>query len=180
MLEFAEKTDFMILDFIQAHMINPVADKIMIFFTMLGNGGLFWIALTITLLCSKRTRKAGIAATVGLCLCFIIGNLILKPTVARLRPFQIKEGIELLIKAPRDYSFPSGHTLASVTTALIVFFYYKKAGAFLIAASLLTAFSRLYLYVHFPSDVLAGLILSVIFAFASRAIENCFSKKEKN
>ncbi len=159
--------EFAILDFIQKYMTSPIMDKVMVFITTLGNSGGLWIILSILLICSKKYRTTGIMMGVGLILSLVVGNMILKPAFARLRPFQIKEGVELLIKAPRDFSFPSGHTLASAISATILLLREKKLGFPALIMAILIAFSRLYLYVHFPTDVLGGAIFGVIIGFIS-------------
>ena len=100
--------EFAILDFIQKYMTSPIMDKVMVFITTLGNSGGLWIILSIILICSKRYRTTGIMMGVGLILSLVVGNIILKPAFGRLRPFQVKEGVELLINAPRDFSLPDG------------------------------------------------------------------------
>ena len=157
--------DFTILNAIQGVLRNPVLDKIMVFITTLGNGGVLWIILSVLLLFSKKYRPLGIMIAIGLILDYVFGNLILKTFVARERPFNFNENISLLISAPKDFSFPSGHTLASFTTALIVYKVCKKWGIFLIVLASLIAFSRLYLYVHYPSDVVAGLLFALLFSW---------------
>ncbi len=158
MLEF----EFKILDFIHEYMSSPVMDKIMCFFTFLGNAGWIWIALACVCLCSKKYRYTGIMLSVGLLMSLVVANLILKPAFARLRPFQIKEGIELIIAAPNDFSFPSGHTMASAICATIIFLQHKKMGIYAIVLATIISFSRLYLYMHFPTDVFFGAILGML------------------
>lgn len=104
--------EFAILDMLQ-NIQNPVLTKIMAFITMLGEAGWFWIVLGIVLLCTKKYRKCGVAVLFALILDLILANIILKPLVARPRPCWIREDIELLVRVPKDYSFPSGHTMAS-------------------------------------------------------------------
>lgn len=162
--------DVQILDWIQAHLKNDVFDFIMPIITSLGNAGIFWIILGILCLVFSKSRKMGAQMLLAMAIGYLVGNLGLKVLIARERPFTINPDILLLIKKPTDYSFPSGHTLASFAAAITIFFYDKKIGvAALILASLI-AFSRLYLYVHYPSDVLAGFVLAIIVAFVARFI----------
>lgn len=159
--------EFAILDFIQKYMTSSIMDKIMIGITTLGNSGMIWIALALLMLCNKKYRKTGMVLAIGLVGSLIIGNIILKPLFHRLRPFQLKEGIELLIMAPHDYSFPSGHTLASSICATILLKRERKLGIAALVLAILIAFSRLYLYVHFPTDVLGGAVFGAIIGILS-------------
>lgn len=169
--------EFAILDFIRNNLTSPIMDKIMVFITTLGNAGAIWIVLTLLMLCSKKYRRTGIMLGAGLVVCLIVGNLILKPLIARPRPFLVKEGIRLIINAPRDFSFPSGHTLSSVICAVILFLRHRNMGIYALILAVVIAFSRLYLYVHFPSDVLFGAIIGVIIAFACVKTVNYFFEK---
>lgn len=159
--------EFAILDFIQLYMTSPIMDKAMVFITTLGNAGIVWIITALLMLCSKKYRTTGIILSVGLIGSLIFGNMILKPLFERLRPFQVKEGIDLLIASPRDYSFPSGHTLASAISATILLLRERKLGYCALTLAILIAFSRLYLYVHFPTDVLGGVLIGIFIGFAS-------------
>ncbi|MBP5361823.1 MAG: phosphatase PAP2 family protein [Ruminococcus sp.] len=153
--------DFKILDWIQQNCRNEVMDFIMPKVTFLGNLGLLWIVVSVIFLMIKKHRKCGITLSFGLVFSFLAVNVIMKNLIARSRPCWINDDIEMLIAIPRDYSFPSGHTLFGFLAAVIIISYDKRFGipAFLIAFAI--AFSRMYLYVHFPSDVLAGMILGI-------------------
>ncbi len=139
--------EFALLEGIQK-LHNPWLDQVMRGVTWLGNGGWFWCALALLFLLVKRTRRMGVSMLASLGLGALVGLVILKPLVARERPCWIDPSVELLIPVPRDFSFPSGHTSSSF------------------AASVSIGFSRMYLYVHFPTDVLAGAILGTISALA--------------
>lgn len=142
---------------------NDFLDKIMIFITKLGNSGAIFIAVAAVLLLNRKTRKTGLQLTIALIICGIVGNIILKPQVARIRPF-IRYDIPLLIPAPKDFSFPSGHTYSAFTTALIIYKSNRKWGIFMFIFAVLMAFSRMYLFVHYPTDILAGIILGLLIA----------------
>ena len=127
--------------------------------TTLGNGGLIWIALAGILLLIPRYRKAGAAVLAGLALEVICCNLVLKPLIARVRPCDVNTAVQLLVARPDDFSFPSGHSGASFAAVTAL---YAGGNRLWIPALLLAAlisFSRLYLYVHYPTDVLAGILL---------------------
>ena len=158
--------EFTILDALQ-QIHTPLLDKILVFITSLGNAGWFWIVLGLVLLCVKRYRKYGVLVLGALIFSALFGNIILKPLVARQRPCWINETVELLIRVPRDYSFPSGHTQASFAAATALFTENKKAGICAYVLAALIAFSRLYLSVHYPTDILAGALLGLFSALAA-------------
>ena len=166
-----------ILDFIQEHLRCGFLDNIMVLLTRLADDGIVWIVLAISLLCFKQTRKMGITLCLALLINLLICNITLKPLVARIRPFDFAEEIQLIISKPSDFSFPSGHTSASFAGAAAVFAYNKKYGTLALVFASLIAFSRLYLYVHFPSDVLAGALVGAMCAVASFFIVKTISKK---
>jgi len=146
---------------------TPILDKIMIFITTLGDAGLIWILLAIAFLVTKKYRKCGLTMAISLFIMVLFGNLILKNVIMRDRPCWIDTNVLLLIKNPHDYSFPSGHTYASITSAIAIWLWHKKEGIFAIFIAILISFSRLYLFVHFPTDVLMSCILGVITAWIS-------------
>lgn len=166
-----------ILDFIQEHLRCTVLDKVLPIITKLGDAGIFWIVVAIVLLFFKKTRKTGIMIGVALLSGLIIGNLTLKPLVARIRPYDMPGvEIDLLIERLSDKSFPSGHTLASFEAATVLLINDKRFGIPAIVLASVIAFSRLYLYVHYPTDVLGGIVLGVLIAFASCFIVNKVQK----
>ena len=131
---------------------------------MLGNGGAVWIAITAIMICIPKYRKIGIVMGVTFVLNAIVYGLILKPLVARPRPFIQNPAFELLINAPGGFSFPSGHTASSFTVVTTLFCFKHKLWIPTGILAVLIAFSRLYLYVHFPSDVLAGIVIGITFS----------------
>ncbi len=161
--------DLQILDWIQAHLRNDVFDIVFTLITHLGDGGLFWIALALILICTKKYRRAGICMGIALICGVLVGNLTLKPLIGRIRPFDLRP-TDLLISPPSDFSFPSGHTLASFGGATALYRNHPKGGVPALVLAVLIAFSRLYLYVHYPTDILAGLVLGICFGLLSPAI----------
>lgn len=158
--------EFCILDAIQSNVRTDYLDKIIPAITYLGSGGIIWIITAVILLLFESYRKCGIQMSCGLILGLIIGNLILKNLIARSRPCWINENVELLISVPKDYSFPSGHTMSSICCAVILLHYDKRIGIPALILAIAIAFSRLYLYVHFPSDILAGAVIGAVIAIA--------------
>lgn len=132
--------------------------------TALGNVGIFWIVLGIVLVCIARTRRIGICMLISIGIGALIGNVLLKNLVARERPCWIDSQILLLIENPKDYSFPSGHTLVSFEGAVSIYKKNRWWGVAALPLAVLIAFSRLYLFVHFPTDVLCGAVLGTAIA----------------
>ncbi len=166
-----------ILDGIQNIFGSKFLDAVMPIITMFGDGGIFWIALAAILLISKKTRKVGITMGFSLLLGFLVGNVVLKNVVGRIRPYDLNTDFQLLIDKLHDFSFPSGHTLASFEASVSIFLHNKKFGIPALVLAFLIAFSRLYLYVHYPTDVLASIILGTGFAVISFIIINALYKK---
>ena len=161
-----------ILDFLAEHLGCPFLDFLMPIITLFGDGGIFWIALSVIFIAIPKTRKMGI--TMG----FLIGNLFLKNVVGRIRPYDLNPNFALLVDRLHDYSFPSGHTLASFEAATAIFLYKKRLGIAALLLASLIAFSRLYLYVHYPTDVLASIILGVgIAILCFRIINKLYEKR---
>lgn len=153
--------DWSMLCWIQDAMACPFLDFLMRKITALGNSGAVWLAAAGGLLCTKRYRRQGILLLGGLAEGVLVGNIFLKNVVARPRPCWLDESARLLIAVPTDYSFPSGHTLSSVIAATILTKTNRRFGAAAIPLAALIAFSRLYLYVHFPSDILGAAVLGI-------------------
>ena len=168
-----------ILDFIQNTFSCAFMDVIMPAISFLGNAGWVWILAGVVMAVIPKTRKIGITVCIALLLSLIVCNLTLKPIVNRIRPYDIKEGIELLITKPHDASFPSGHSSASFAAAVAMVLYNKKIGIPAVVLASLIAFSRLYLYVHFPTDVLGGVILGSLCAVGAYFIGKFVFKKIK-
>ena len=149
------------LDWLQT-LHSPIVDKIMLGITRLGDAGIFWIVLAVILLLLPKTRKSGLIVAVALCIDVIVCNGILKNLFARTRPFDVNEAVQLLITAPKDFSFPSGHTAASFAAVAALYFAgEKKLWKVSLVLAVLIAFSRMYLYVHYPTDILGGVLVGL-------------------
>lgn len=135
---------------------------VMIVVSALGNAGMIWIAMALVMLCFRKTRRCGVLMLAAMAFSFLLGNVILKNLIARPRPFHSDTSISLLIPFPGEYSFPSGHTLNGFTAATVIFVHFRKAGIAALLFAGLIAFSRLYLFVHYPTDIMAGVVLGVL------------------
>ena len=161
--------DLPILDWIQANLGCAFLDTAMPIITLLGEDGLFWIAWSVLLILFPKTRKIGLGMAFAMAMGLLLCNVTLKPLIARPRPydFQLAEfgkSIQLLIDAQHDFSFPSGHTIASFEAAVVLIKNSKKMGIPAMILAVLVAFSRMYLYVHYPTDVLVSVVLGTLLA----------------
>ena len=155
-----------ILDWIAQHCRTAWMDVLMPAITHLGDKGYIWIALgfAILLLC-KNERATGVQVLLALVLSLILCNLVLKNAVDRIRPCDLKPVMDLLIHRPGDPSFPSGHTSASFAAAVVLLLNRWRGRWVALVLAVLIAFSRLYLYVHFPTDVLGGVLVGAFCAW---------------
>jgi len=159
-----------ILHWIEKSLHTPFFNAVMPVVSSLGNAGWFWILVSLALLIGKKTRNVGLAMAFALAFSLVVANITLKPLVSRIRPFDLDPTFSLLIAAPKDFSFPSGHTQASFAAATALFFHRRRAGLVALILAVVISFSRLYLCVHFPSDVLAGMIIGVGLGFLAATI----------
>lgn len=184
-MEAVYNFDYSILNFIQDHLRCGFLDGFFGLITHLGDAGLFWIALACILLIFKRTRKIGLTMGIAMVFGLIAGNLILKPLTARVRPYEHPDYVHLirvardalLIKPEKEFSFPSGHTLVSIEGALGIMFHKKSWGIAALVLAVLISFSRLYLYVHYFTDVAASVVLGAGFAVAAYFIGRAIYQK---
>ena len=204
--------EFQFLNWMQDHLRGEFLDTVMPFITKFGDGGIFWIAVTLLLMIPKRTRKYAHVSAIALIFCVIGGNLILKNVIGRARPFWLDNGnmlariaqitadgltqytqghdkligllpdgrtpISLLVSAPNDFCFPSGHTQASFAAATAICMYSRKWGIPALVLAALVAFSRMYLYVHYPTDILGGIFCGVVYALIALWICNRLFKNK--
>ena len=180
----AENFDLPILNWIAANLWCPFLNAVMPVITLLGDAGIFWIAIAVVLLFFPKTRKIGLGMGAALIIGLLVCNVTLKPLVARIRPYDYQlehfgVTIKLLIEAQHDFSFPSGHTIASFEAATVLLLHSKKAGIPAMILAALIAFSRLYLYVHYPTDVLTSVVLGIAFGFLGNwLVQKAFSLYE--
>lgn len=170
-----------ILLFIQEYIRHDWMDWFWKGVTHLGDFGIFWILLTIVLLIPKKTRKAGLASALALIIGTLITNVAIKNVVARVRPYEVIQELELMIEKQKDFSFPSGHTCESFASAFAIYkckeVFPKKWRIAAMVLATLIALSRLYVGVHYPTDVLGGLIVGLFSGWAGWKIEELIMKK---
>jgi len=160
---------------------SPLFSALMTAYTSLGDHGLVWIGVTILLLLCPKTRRAGIAGVLALALGALVTNLALKPLIERLRPFIADPSLLPLVLIDDMSSFPSGHTTAAFGAAMAWFLTLPEDWCWrwtLFLTAVLMGFSRLYVGVHYPTDVLAGALIGLFAGFAaSLIIKKMFAQK---
>lgn len=162
----------------------PWLDPIVAAFTSTSNTGELWILLGIVLLCFRRTRKAGVGVLVAVVLGAVVTNLTIKPLLMRPRPCDVNPAVQLIIPRPHGSSFPSGHTTAAFAAAAALWFARDpKAPAGLTAgvtvAAVLMGLSRMYCYVHYPTDVLAGMAVGILAGLAAARIVGALARRRR-
>ena len=170
--------DGQFLIWLQENVRTDFLTPIMKLITHLGDKGIFWILIAIVMLFFKKTRPLGIMAGIALVFSVLINNALIKPNVGRIRPYEVVDGLKLLIERQHDPSFPSGHSGASFAAAVVFLVKGpKKIGIPAIIMAALIAFSRLYVGVHYPTDVICGIITGTCCALISMMIWSIVEKK---
>ena len=144
---------------------------------LVGSYGEIWLIAAAVMLTNRKTRRCAYTMLISYLLVFGIGQLWLKNVIVRGRPCNIDRAVKLLVERPTSWGFPSTHTGWAFAAATSVFLHHKKAGIAVLVLAVLIAFSRLYLFVHFPSDVLGGIVLGVLAALIAKVIVNAVEKK---
>lgn len=152
-----------ILLWIQEYLTNPILDNFFVFVTTLGNGGLLWIAIGLFFFAQKKHRPLGILIILSLIGSLLVTNGLLKNWIARPRPYTVWP-IELLIDKHPEFSFPSGHTSASFAVAWMIFMNKRRLGVYMLVIATLMGLSRLYLFMHYPTDVIGGAVVGILIA----------------
>ena len=179
-MEWLLELDGNLLLWIQEYIRNDVLTPVFKLITSLGNAGMIWIVFTAVLLILPRTRKIGLMSMTALLLSLVINNMWLKNQIARTRPYEVIPGLTLLVGKAKDYSFPSGHSSASFASAMVLFLssrYHRQnekaegtglsmaAGINAMILALLISFSRLYVGIHYPTDVLCGILSGALIGY---------------
>ena len=166
--------EFSILGWFQT-LHAPLPDRLAVTLSALVNGGLIWILLTAAMLLFPKTRRAGLAMALALLLFHLLGNWGIKPLVARPRPCDLNAAVPLLVDRPHGYSFPSGHTASSFACAFALWFQRSRLRVPALVFAAVMGLSRLYLYVHFPTDVLAGALFGLLLGWAASRLADALA-----
>lgn len=179
--QLAVSFDLPILEWIQANLQCGFLDTVMPIITLFGEGGIFWIAWALILCFIPKTRKIGIGMLLALIMGVLVCNMTMKPLIKRIRPYDFQEQlgvtVNLLINAQHDFSFPSGHTIASFEAAVVLLLNDKRMGIPAMVICVLVSLSRLYLYVHYPTDVIFSIFAGTLFAFLGNALAPAVEKR---
>lgn len=182
-MDFLTQLDGTVLLWIQEYLRRDFLDPIITFITSFGDAGWFWILLSVILLFTKKYRPVGFTGLLALLIGFLITNLWLKNMVMRIRPYEIVEGLTLIGKKAHDFSFPSGHSTASMAASSVFLVGMpKKFGIPAFLLGLFICFTRLYIGIHYPTDVLAGILIGFAAAFAAVWImkkQNRFGREDR-
>ena len=144
---------------------------------IVGSYGEIWLIAAAVMLTNRKTRRCAYTMLISYLLVFGIGQLWLKNVIVRGRPCNIDRAVKLLVERPTSWGFPSTHTGWAFAAATSVFLHHKKAGVAVLVLAALIAFSRLYLFVHFPSDVLGGIVLGVLAALLAKKLVTIIEAK---
>ena len=162
MLQAIQNIDSNILLCLQDNLRGGVLNAVMVVFTYLGSGGALWLTLAAIFLVTKKYRAVGFSIIFCVAVCWIMSDLVLKNIIQRPRPVFMVEGLTALAVIPASYSFPSGHACSSFAASYVIVRQFGKRGAWAYVVAALISFSRIYVGVHYPSDVIAGALLGAL------------------
>ena len=152
-----------LLLWVQNNFRTGVLSPLMHYASEINNSGMLAIGMVVVLLIWKTYRTVGITASTSLLSDFLLVNVLIKPIVARPRPYVVNEALVVLGTVPRDYSFPSGHTASAFAVASVMFLCMpRRYGIPAVVIAAIIALSRLYNAAHYPTDVLAGMIIGSV------------------
>lgn len=166
-MDYIQQLDVQILEYIQTHLHNGIGDKIWLLFTLMGNAGFIWLTIAALLILNKTYRMTGITMVLALVIAVVLGEGLFKHLFTRFRPFVENMNFITPLIDTKGFSFPSGHTASSFAAAGVLMHRFKKQKWLALVLASAIAFSRMYFFLHYPSDVLGGLVLGLICAYVA-------------
>lgn len=163
-MQLIQSIDSSILLYIQEHLRCGLLNAVMIFSSAIGTYGLIWIAAAIAMLLTKKYRYAGILLLICLTVCWAFNDLVFKNLIQRPRPYMTLTELQVLVPLRTDFSFPSGHTSTSFAAAYAITRANGRRWAWVYAVAALIAGSRIYIGMHYPTDVLGGILFGTLIA----------------
>lgn len=178
MIDTIQSLDASALLFIQDHLRAPILNTIMVLFTKLGDLGFIWIITGLFLLIWVKTRRGAIFVLICLLAAYLINDWGFKLLVERPRPYATIEGLSILVKPLSSFSFPSGHSSSSFAAAIALTLAFGKRGALAYIPAFIIAFSRCYVGVHYPSDIIGGALVGTLVSFVVYTLLNRYLKAD--
>ncbi len=165
------------LTWVHENMSGEILDTIMKFITYSGDYAAVWIILSAVLLIRRPTREIGIVMFFAVLIGFVLNDLMIKPLIERPRPFIDNPSLSLIISPPGGYSFASGHTVKAFAAAFVICIYNRKYGTVFLVYAMLMGFSRVYLMIHYPSDVITGAMIGILCAVVAYSVMKYYKKR---
>ena len=179
MVEAITNWDFSVLYFVQQNLRCGFLDSVTAFLSVVFNAGIAWFVICAVLAFFRKSRYASVVMLCAVLLAFLIGELAMKNVICRVRPCNVDTDILLAVARPESYSFPSGHTGSSFAAATALFLCNKKLGIPALILAFIVALSRVYLFVHYPTDVMVGAVLGAACALAVYFLFRKFNLHQK-
>ncbi|MBO5669069.1 MAG: phosphatase PAP2 family protein [Candidatus Methanomethylophilaceae archaeon] len=167
-----------VLFWIRDNLTCGFMDWLMSTVSLLCTADIVWFVLTAVLIYRKDTRKVGVTLLLALIISIIICNGILKPTVERIRPYD-EFGVSLIVPASSEFSFPSGHTTGVTVVTAVLLKHFRKWGYLMSIFAVMVMFSRMYLFMHYPTDILGGIAVGIVSVILAHVIMSYLERRKE-
>ena len=177
MLETIQALDSALVLQVQDTLRTPLLSAVLVPVSRAGDLGFFWNSVCVLLLLRRKTRRGAVATLCGSATEFVACELVLKPIFLRPRPYLVLEGLTCLVPPESSAGFPSGHAASGFVCAYLLTRSFGKKGALAYIPATLIALSRVYVGVHYLTDVLAGMALGTLVGAAVWRAARAYQKK---
>lgn len=167
-----------VLFWIRDNLTCGFMDWLMSTVSLLCTADIIWFVLAAVLIYRKDTRKVGVTLLLALIISIIICNGILKPTVERIRPYD-EFGVSLIVPASSEFSFPSGHTTGVTVVTAVLLKHFRKWGYLMSIFAVMVMFSRMYLFMHYPTDILGGIAVGIVSVILAHVIMSYLDRRKE-